>query len=321
MAFGEILKQARLERGWTKVYVAERTHMMMKTIEALEAEDGKSFPAPLYGRGFIRQYANLLKIDPQPLIEDYMRHVSDDTYTSPKKEPKQAPTPRKTAYPTVETQPKKTLADRIETAEATPAEPMEEVAPHLPEDDLFAQVAPPAPQEQVETPSETAVSDTPPAPPVNHSVPASEANTRVRKVVTPTSRTAEMHPSHVTTNGSIFSAHQPTKEPPKPFIGFLKAIGKGIATRCAGLVTRATRPKIKPMRGNEGRYGTPRMLYQALLVFLLLLVLTGVILLFRHIFRLSNRATMDGGITPQTSENAEPFELRPVATPPEAFFD
>ncbi len=75
MAFGEILKQKRIELGFTKEYVCERTRLMARVIDALEAEDTKRIPSPLYGRGFIRLYCELLNIDPQPLIADYTKKV------------------------------------------------------------------------------------------------------------------------------------------------------------------------------------------------------------------------------------------------------
>ncbi len=71
MAFGEILKQKRIELGYTKEDVCERTHLMARVVDDLEAEITKRIPSPLYGRGFIRLYCELLKIDPKPLIEDY----------------------------------------------------------------------------------------------------------------------------------------------------------------------------------------------------------------------------------------------------------
>ena len=76
MALGEILKQKRLARNWTREYVAERTHLMARVIEALETENFRKIPAPVYGRGFIRQYCALLEIDPQPLLDEYAAAVS-----------------------------------------------------------------------------------------------------------------------------------------------------------------------------------------------------------------------------------------------------
>ncbi len=73
MAFGDILRNKRTDLGWTKEYISERTHMMVRVIDALEAENLKLIPAPIYGRGFIRQYCAILEIDPQPLLDDYAR--------------------------------------------------------------------------------------------------------------------------------------------------------------------------------------------------------------------------------------------------------
>ena len=61
------------------------------------------------------------------------------------------------------------------------------------------------------------------------------------------------------------------------------------------------------------------MLHQALLIFLILLALTGIVLVFRHVFRLSEAAQSEYGITPQSASGT--FEVRPVAAPPEPFFE
>jgi hypothetical protein len=117
----------------------------------------------------------------------------------------------------------------------------------------------------------------------------------------------------------IFSPQQPVSDPPnpvlRPFLDVFKSIG-GLFT---GVVTRATRPKVKRLHGDEGRYATPRMFHQALLVFLILLGLTGLVFAFRYVFRLSDQAEPEYGITPSTPTLN--YEQRPVATPPEPFFD
>ena len=71
MAFGEILKQKRLEHGWTREYVAERMNMRSCFIEMLETENLKRIVAPAYGRGYIRNYCRELGIDSKPLEADY----------------------------------------------------------------------------------------------------------------------------------------------------------------------------------------------------------------------------------------------------------
>ena len=72
MALGEVLKNARVQRGLTPSDVAENTHLMVQIVEDLEREDFKRVAAPIYGRGFIKLYSDLLELDPEPLIRDFM---------------------------------------------------------------------------------------------------------------------------------------------------------------------------------------------------------------------------------------------------------
>lgn len=72
MALGETLKNARVQRGLTPSDVAENTHLMVQVVEDLEREDFRRIAAPIYGRGFIKLYAELLELDAEPLIRDFM---------------------------------------------------------------------------------------------------------------------------------------------------------------------------------------------------------------------------------------------------------
>ena len=72
MALGETLKNARVQKGLSLSDVAESTHMMVQVVEDLEREDFRRIAAPIYGRGFVRLYAELLELDSEPLIRDFM---------------------------------------------------------------------------------------------------------------------------------------------------------------------------------------------------------------------------------------------------------
>lgn len=72
MALGEILKNARVEKGLKPSDVAESTHMMVQIVESLEREDFRRIAAPIYGRGFVKLYAEFLELDPEPLIREFM---------------------------------------------------------------------------------------------------------------------------------------------------------------------------------------------------------------------------------------------------------
>jgi len=97
MSFGQTLKTAREQQGHSLSTAAESTHMKVQIIEDLENEDFRRIAAPIYGRGFVKLYAEFLDLDPEPLIREFM-----DIYTG-----KRPPTVnRRTLTPTTEPQKK-----------------------------------------------------------------------------------------------------------------------------------------------------------------------------------------------------------------------
>ena len=72
MALGASLRQAREAKGQTLSQVAEATRIMVQVVEDLEREDFRRIAAPIYGRGFLKLYAEHLEIDPEPLIREFM---------------------------------------------------------------------------------------------------------------------------------------------------------------------------------------------------------------------------------------------------------
>ncbi|MGI6496612.1 MAG: helix-turn-helix domain-containing protein [Kiritimatiellia bacterium] len=72
MALGEILRKAREERGMTPADVAGATHLLTRQIEALEREDFSGISAAIYGRGFVKLYAECVGLDPKPLCDEFM---------------------------------------------------------------------------------------------------------------------------------------------------------------------------------------------------------------------------------------------------------
>lgn len=69
---GEKLKSARIARGMTASEVAAETRMKVQMVEALENEDFSQVAATIYGKGFIRLYAEQVGLDSAPLIEEYL---------------------------------------------------------------------------------------------------------------------------------------------------------------------------------------------------------------------------------------------------------
>lgn len=70
MAIGTTLRSARIQRGLSIEQVAQDTRISARFLEALEDEAFDELPAPVYARGFLRSYANYLKVDANPLLEE-----------------------------------------------------------------------------------------------------------------------------------------------------------------------------------------------------------------------------------------------------------
>lgn len=66
---GRILAQARKEKGLSVADVARSLRLSVRQIEAIDADDFDKLPGKTFLRGFIRNYAKLLQIDPEPLLQ------------------------------------------------------------------------------------------------------------------------------------------------------------------------------------------------------------------------------------------------------------
>jgi hypothetical protein len=74
---GRRLREARLSRAVELDRAAEETRIHRKFLEALERDaPPEEFPAPMYARAFLREYARYLGLDPEPLVASYrMNHL------------------------------------------------------------------------------------------------------------------------------------------------------------------------------------------------------------------------------------------------------
>ena len=71
-SFGETLRAAREAKGLSCSQVAAQTHMLVQIVEEMEREDFHRIPAPIYGRGFVRLFADCVGLDPVPLVREFM---------------------------------------------------------------------------------------------------------------------------------------------------------------------------------------------------------------------------------------------------------
>ncbi len=68
---GGQLKQARLKSKLDVEEVATRLRLNVRTIERIEADDYEHLPAPTFVRGYLRGYARLLNLAPEPIAAAY----------------------------------------------------------------------------------------------------------------------------------------------------------------------------------------------------------------------------------------------------------
>jgi cytoskeleton protein RodZ len=65
---GQMLTEAREARGLSVPEVAAQLRLSVRQVEALEADDYDKLPGITFLRGFVRNYAKLLQVDPAPLL-------------------------------------------------------------------------------------------------------------------------------------------------------------------------------------------------------------------------------------------------------------
>ncbi len=68
---GTALRSARESLGMDVDDAARKLCLSPRQLSALESDDFAALPSPAFTRGFIRNYARLLNLDPNPLLERY----------------------------------------------------------------------------------------------------------------------------------------------------------------------------------------------------------------------------------------------------------
>lgn len=74
---GQILKQAREKAGLTVEEASAQLRISQNQVRALESGDSGALPNSVYARGFVRNYAKLLKINAQPLLQAYSPQAAE----------------------------------------------------------------------------------------------------------------------------------------------------------------------------------------------------------------------------------------------------
>ena len=88
---GKSLSEARVARGLTLEDCERDTRISKRYLDALEREDWRIFPAPVYSRAFLRTYAQYLGQDPQELLRAMQASTEEPAAIKPLPEIKPAP--------------------------------------------------------------------------------------------------------------------------------------------------------------------------------------------------------------------------------------
>jgi cytoskeletal protein RodZ len=78
-SFGEELRREREIRGISVKEIADATKISRRFLEAIERNDHKTLPAPVFTRGFVREYARYLGLNADEIVNRYnFAAVGDD---------------------------------------------------------------------------------------------------------------------------------------------------------------------------------------------------------------------------------------------------
>jgi len=72
-AFGPNLRRIRIQRGISLERLAEETKVSVSLWAALERNDFSRWPAGIYARSYVRDYATAIGVDPTSTVDDFCR--------------------------------------------------------------------------------------------------------------------------------------------------------------------------------------------------------------------------------------------------------
>src|SRR3954465_13133991 len=70
-SFGEELRREREIRGISLKEIADATKISKRFLEAIERNDHRTLPAPVFTRGFVREYARYLGLNAEDMVNRY----------------------------------------------------------------------------------------------------------------------------------------------------------------------------------------------------------------------------------------------------------
>lgn len=90
---GNILREEREKQGLSLRDIASQSHIRLEYLRAIEESNFEKIPAEIYVKGFLRTYAQALKVDEEAIIQKYLdqRRESEppeEVVELPKREPR-----------------------------------------------------------------------------------------------------------------------------------------------------------------------------------------------------------------------------------------
>src|SRR3954449_9932311 len=77
-SFGEELRREREIRGISLKEIADATKISKRFLEAIERNDHRTLPAPVFTRGFVREYARYVGLNAEEMVNRYNFAAAND---------------------------------------------------------------------------------------------------------------------------------------------------------------------------------------------------------------------------------------------------
>lgn len=75
---GEILKEARIEKGYTLDDLQQITKIQKRYLQAIEDGNMDILPGRFYSRAFVKQYADIVGLDGEELLEEHLSETPEE---------------------------------------------------------------------------------------------------------------------------------------------------------------------------------------------------------------------------------------------------
>ena len=99
-SFGEELRREREIRGISLKEIADATKISKRFLDALERNDHRTLPAPVFTRGFVREYSRYVGLNAEEMVNRYnFAAATDDRIEKPPQVEKYPQTPPRDISP------------------------------------------------------------------------------------------------------------------------------------------------------------------------------------------------------------------------------